>query len=73
MKLCKSLAILCNVIGLIILASVLVILIAVNNRMMYFNSIINIKSRVRGFFFRYGGCDFLLENCVRIVKKLQVL
>ena len=37
MKLCKSLAILFNVIGLIILASVLVILIAVNNRMMYFN------------------------------------
>ena len=37
MKLCKSLAISCNVIGLIILASVLVILIAVNNRMMYFN------------------------------------
>lgn len=50
MKLCKSLAILCNVIGLTIIASVLVILIAVGNRMMYFNSIIDTKSRVKGFF-----------------------
>lgn len=58
MKLCKSLAILCNVIGLTIIASVLVILIAVNNRMMYFNSIIDIKSRVKGFFFGMVDATF---------------
>lgn len=63
MKLCKSLAILCNVIGLIIIASVLVILIAVGNRMMYFNSIIDTKSRVKGFFSVWWMRLFVRKLC----------